>query len=70
MAEPGLKTGTIVTKNEDDRVDADGGTIEVIPAWRYLLDLAEPATITTRRVPARSTEEKEGRRRVQRQPNR
>jgi uncharacterized protein len=43
MAELGLKTGTIVTRNEDERVDAETGTIEVIPAWRYLLDLPESA---------------------------
>jgi hypothetical protein len=43
MAELGLKTGTIVTRKEDGRVDAETGTIEVIPAWRYLLDLPESA---------------------------
>jgi predicted AAA+ superfamily ATPase len=42
MLELGLKTGTIVTRTEDERIDAGGGTIKVIPAWRYLLDLAEP----------------------------
>jgi predicted AAA+ superfamily ATPase len=38
MAELGLKAGTVVTRNEDERIDIGGGTIEVIPAWRYLLD--------------------------------
>jgi predicted AAA+ superfamily ATPase len=42
MVEQGMKTGTIVTRNEDERIDAGGGTIEVIPAWRYLLDMAQP----------------------------
>jgi hypothetical protein len=41
MVELGLKTGTIVTKNEDERIDTGGGTIEVVPAWRFLLDLPE-----------------------------
>jgi hypothetical protein len=40
--ELGLKTGTIVTRNEDERIDTGVGTIEVVPAWRHLLDLAEP----------------------------
>jgi len=41
MAELDMKTGTIVTRNEDERIEADGGTIEVIPAWRFLLELPE-----------------------------
>jgi hypothetical protein len=42
MAELGLKTGTIVTRNEDGPVDAGGGgIIQVVPAWRFLLDLPE-----------------------------
>ena len=41
MAELGLSTGTIVTRNEDERIDAGGGTIEVVPAWRFLLELPE-----------------------------
>lgn len=41
MAELGLKSGTIVTRNEDERIDAGGRTIEVVPAWRFLLDLPE-----------------------------
>jgi predicted AAA+ superfamily ATPase len=43
MAELGLKTGTIVTRNEDDRVQVEAGTIDVVPAWRFLLDLPESA---------------------------
>ena len=41
MVELGLKTGMIVTRNEDERIDSGGGTIEVVPAWRFLLDLPE-----------------------------
>ena len=41
MAELGLKTGTIVTRNEDERIEDEAGTIRVVPAWRFLLDLAE-----------------------------
>lgn len=43
MAELGLKTGTIVTRSEGERIDFNAGTIEVVPAWRYLLDLPEAA---------------------------
>ena len=43
MAELGLKTGTIVTQKEDERVEVETGAIEVVPAWRYLLDLPESA---------------------------
>ena len=41
MAELGLKTATIVTRHEDQRIEAGGSTIEVVPAWRYLLDLPD-----------------------------
>ncbi len=41
MAELNLKTGTIVTRNEDERIETGNGTIEVVPAWRFLLDLPE-----------------------------
>lgn len=41
MSELDLKTGTIVTRNEDERIEAGGGTIEVVPAWRFLLELPE-----------------------------
>lgn len=41
MTELGLKTGTIVTRNEDQRIETGGGTIEVVPTWRYLLDLQD-----------------------------
>jgi predicted AAA+ superfamily ATPase len=41
MAELGLKAGTIVTRNDDERIDAGNGTIEVVPIWRFLLSLPE-----------------------------
>ena len=43
MAEQGLKTGTIVTRNEEERIRAEAGSIEVVPAWRFLLGLPESA---------------------------
>ena len=39
MSELGQKKGTLVTKNEDDRLQVDSGVIEVVPIWRFLLDL-------------------------------
>ncbi len=41
MAELKLKSGTIVTRSEDSRIDVVGGSIEVVPAWRFLLGLPE-----------------------------
>jgi uncharacterized protein len=41
MAELGLSTGTIVTRNESEKIDLPGGTIEVVPAWRFLLEREE-----------------------------
>jgi len=41
MAELGLKSGTIVTRNEEEEIDVDSGKIEVIPVWRFLLNLPE-----------------------------
>jgi predicted AAA+ superfamily ATPase len=41
MAELGLKTGTIATRNDYELIKTDIGTINVIPAWRFLLDLPE-----------------------------
>ena len=38
MAETGLRSGTIVTKSETERIETDDGPIEVVPAWRFLLD--------------------------------
>ena len=41
MAELGLKSGTIVTRGEDEQIDAGGRAINVVPIWRFLLDLPE-----------------------------
>ncbi len=41
MAEYGLKSGTVVTRNEEDQIRVDAGKIEVVPAWRFLLNLPE-----------------------------
>ena len=39
MSELKLKTGTIVTRSEDEMVEIGAGTITIAPAWRFLLDL-------------------------------
>jgi len=41
MAELGIKSGSIVTKNVEERIDTGAGTITVVPVWRFLLDLPE-----------------------------
>ena len=41
MAELNIRSGILVTGNEDARIDTGRGTIEVVPAWRFLLDLPE-----------------------------
>ena len=41
MAKYGLKSGTVVTRNEEDRIQVDAGKIEVVPVWRFLLNLPE-----------------------------
>jgi len=41
MAELGLKSGTIVTRNEEEEIEADGGKIVAVPVWRFLLNLPE-----------------------------
>ena len=37
----------IVTKEEQETISVDGTSIEVIPAWRFLLQLAEPRALAT-----------------------
>ena len=39
MTELGLQTGILVTRNETEQIAVEGGAIEVVPAWRFLLDL-------------------------------
>jgi predicted AAA+ superfamily ATPase len=41
MAELGLKAGTIVTRGEQEEFEVGAGRIEVVPVWRFLLDLPE-----------------------------
>jgi uncharacterized protein len=41
MAELKINIGTIVTRSGDEQIRTDAGTINVIPAWRFLLDLPE-----------------------------
>jgi len=41
MSELGLKSGTIVTKSEDEQVDTGSGTVHVVPIWRFLFDLPD-----------------------------
>ena len=41
MTEQGLSTATIVTRGEEERIETGSGTIEVVPAWRFLLELPE-----------------------------
>jgi len=41
MAELGLTSGTIVTNGENQRIETDSGIIEVLPIWKFLLDLPE-----------------------------
>ena len=44
MGELGVCSGIIVTHNEEERIDTERGLIEVLPAWRFLLN---PAAATT-----------------------
>ena len=41
MAELGVKSGTIVTRAEEAVMEVNGGKIEVIPAWRFLLNMSD-----------------------------
>ncbi|MCU0577985.1 MAG: ATP-binding protein [Desulfobacterota bacterium] len=41
MAELSLKRGTIVTRKEEGRIELKTGIIEVVPVWRFLLELPE-----------------------------
>lgn len=41
MAELGLKEAIIVTRNEEDTVETGLGTIRMVPAWRFLLDMPD-----------------------------
>ena len=39
MAELKIKSAIIVTRSDGDRIETDEGTIEVLPIWKFLLDL-------------------------------
>jgi len=41
MAELKLKSGTIVTRNEEEEIETDSGKIVIVPVWRFLLGLPE-----------------------------
>ncbi|MCL2647336.1 MAG: ATP-binding protein [Phycisphaerales bacterium] len=41
MPELRIKTATIVTRSEDERIETDAGIIKVVPIWKFLLDLPE-----------------------------
>ena len=42
MEELDVRAATIVTRNERERIEAGGAGIDVVPAWRFLLD-TDPA---------------------------
>lgn len=41
MAELGLARGTLVTRDEEGQVATEGGAIEIVPVWRFLLQLPD-----------------------------
>ncbi|HET6421133.1 MAG TPA: hypothetical protein VFG19_13290, partial [Geobacteraceae bacterium] len=41
MAELKLAQGTIVTRGEEEQIRVESGKINVMPAWRFLLNLPE-----------------------------
>jgi hypothetical protein len=41
MAELKLTQSCIVTRNEEERIELDSGVIEVMPAWRFILNLPD-----------------------------
>lgn len=43
MAEMKLMEGTIVTRKDDEVLPLESGTINVVPAWRFLLNLSYTA---------------------------
>ena len=40
MAELGLPQGTIVTRGEEELIQVESGKINVLPVWRFLLDIS------------------------------
>lgn len=43
MTELKLSHGIIVTRNEEEQIQVDSGKIDVVPAWRFLLNMPENA---------------------------
>ncbi len=41
MRELGLSEATIVTRNESEQITGNKGTINIIPVWRFLLDIEQ-----------------------------
>ncbi len=41
MTELKLSQGIIVTRNEEEQIQVDSGKIDVVPAWRFLLNMPE-----------------------------
>ncbi|QSV44865.1 ATP-binding protein [Geobacter benzoatilyticus] len=41
MTELSLSSGIIVTRNEEERIQLESGSIDVVPVWRFLLNLQE-----------------------------
>ncbi len=41
MSEMGMDSGLIVTRAEEDEIRTGSGSIKVVPAWRFLLDMPE-----------------------------
>lgn len=39
MAELDLEEGLLVTQNEEERISVESGSIRVLPAWRFLLEV-------------------------------
>lgn len=40
MTELNVATGTIVTRSEEDKIEFEDGTIQIVPMWRFLLDFS------------------------------
>ena len=38
MTEQQLTTGTIITRHESEQIQTAAGTVDIVPAWRFLLD--------------------------------
>lgn len=43
MTELKLSQGIIVTRNEEEQIQVDSGKIDVVPTWRFLLNMPESA---------------------------